>query len=123
MTSNQAPSQSQQPIRQLRRSQTDRKLSGVCGGLAEYLNVDATLVRIGVVVGTILTGGWLALAYIVAIVMMPDGRQPPVWNYPGTAETQPAPNPPAAAEPPAAPPSAANAEPPRSTTETEPPAA
>ena len=106
MTSNQAPFQPQ-PVRQLRRSQTDRKLSGVCGGVAEYLNIDSTVVRIGVVVGTILSGGWLALAYVVAIVMMPDGHQPPVWNYPGRpatatatpAYTAPAP---AAAEPPVA---------------------
>ncbi len=67
MTRNQAPFQPQQPIRQLRRSQTDRKLSGVCGGVAEYLNVDSTVVRIVAVVGTILSGGWLALAYLVAI--------------------------------------------------------
>ncbi len=103
MTSTQSPFQPQSKVRQLRRSQTDRKLSGVCGGLADYLNIDSTVVRIGVVVGTILSGGWLALAYIVAIVVMPDGKQPPVWNYP-TA--------PAATTPPAAPTTSVHSEPP-----------
>jgi phage shock protein C len=41
----------------LQRSRTDKKLMGVCGGLAEYLNLDATLVRIAFVVGTIATSG------------------------------------------------------------------
>ena len=48
--------------RQLRRSQTDRKISGVCGGIAEYLNVDPTLVRLAAVVLAVITGG----AFIIA---------------------------------------------------------
>jgi phage shock protein C len=119
MTSNQSPFQPQ-PTRQLRRSQTDRKLSGVCGGVAEYLNIDSTVVRIGVVVGTILSGGWLALAYVVAIVVMPDGKQPPVWNYPGQptgpAPTQAAPTYPGQAAP------NTGTEPPAPSTGAEPPA-
>jgi phage shock protein C len=41
----------------LTRSRTDKKLMGVCGGIAEYLNLDATLVRIAFVIGTIATSG------------------------------------------------------------------
>lgn len=41
----------------LERSRTNKKLMGVCGGLAEYLNLDATLVRIAFVIGTIATSG------------------------------------------------------------------
>jgi phage shock protein C len=41
----------------LERSRTNKKLMGVCGGLAEYLSLDATLVRIAFVVGTIATSG------------------------------------------------------------------
>ena len=33
-------------FRKLTRSTTDRKIAGVCGGIAEYLNVDPTVVRI-----------------------------------------------------------------------------
>lgn len=35
------------------RSTTDRKLSGICGGLARLLNVDPTLIRVGYVLGTV----------------------------------------------------------------------
>lgn len=41
----------------LERSRSNKKLMGVCGGLAEYLNLDATLVRIAFVIGTIATSG------------------------------------------------------------------
>jgi phage shock protein PspC (stress-responsive transcriptional regulator) len=34
------------PTRKLYRSKSDRKLAGVCGGLARYFNVDATLIRV-----------------------------------------------------------------------------
>ena len=69
--------------RELRRSQTDRKISGVCGGIADYLNVDPNLVRLAVIGLTIITGGAFALAYLIAIVVMPDSPRPaPVWNYP-----------------------------------------
>lgn len=56
----------------LRRSRTDRVLTGVCGGLAENLGVDAVLIRILVVVGTVFTGGALIIAYIIAWALMPD---------------------------------------------------
>jgi phage shock protein C len=56
----------------LRRSRDQRMLSGVCGGLAEYLNVDATLVRLGVVALTIFTGGTGVIAYVIGWVVMPD---------------------------------------------------
>jgi phage shock protein C len=40
--------------RKLYRSQTDRKLAGVCGGLADYLKLDAIIIRVGFVVLTVL---------------------------------------------------------------------
>jgi phage shock protein PspC (stress-responsive transcriptional regulator) len=71
--------------RQLQRSQTDRKISGVCGGIAEYLNVDPTLVRIAAVALTVITGGAFIIAYIIAMVVMPQSSQPgPVWHHAGT---------------------------------------
>jgi len=48
----------------LTRSRTDKKLMGVCGGIAAYLNLDPTLVRIVFVVGVIASGGPFILAYI-----------------------------------------------------------
>ena len=47
------------------------KLAGVCGGLAEYFNIDSTLVRLGWVVFCALGGSGL-LAYIIAALVMPD---------------------------------------------------
>ncbi len=58
----------------LSRSADDRMLAGVAGGLARYLNVDATLVRIGVAALTLLTGAGAAL-YIAAWLLIPaDGE-------------------------------------------------
>lgn len=71
--------------RQLRRSQTDRKISGVCGGIAEYLNVDPTLVRLAAVALAIITGGAFIIAYIVAVIVMPQEAKPaPVWQHAGS---------------------------------------
>lgn len=53
------------------RSRADRMLAGVCGGLAEYFEVDSTLVRVVYVVATILTGvlGGLVLYALLAVIM------------------------------------------------------
>lgn len=56
------------------RSRTDKKLLGVCGGLAEYLSLDPTLVRIAFVTGTIFFGS-LLLVYIGLAFAMP--KAPP----------------------------------------------
>ena len=60
-----------QPKR-LTRSRDDRWLSGVCGGMARFLGVDANLVRLLVVLGTIFGFGSLFVAYIVAWIVMPE---------------------------------------------------
>ena len=57
--------------KKLYKSGTDKKLAGVCGGLAEYFNIDSTLVRLGWVVFGLLGGSGL-LAYIIAAIIMPD---------------------------------------------------
>ena len=46
-------------------------LDGVCGGIAEYFNIDPTLVRLGWVVFCAL-GGSGVLAYIVAAILIPE---------------------------------------------------
>ena len=56
--------------KKLYRSKTQRMLCGVCGGIAEYFNIDPTLIRlVWALIG--LTGSGL-LAYIVAVIIIPD---------------------------------------------------
>ncbi len=57
--------------RKLYKSNTDKKLCGVCGGLAEYLNVDSTVIRL-ILVLAILFAGCGLLAYIIAALIMPN---------------------------------------------------
>ena len=57
--------------RRLFRSRTDRVLTGIAGGMAEYLEVDPTIVRILWVLATIFTGGLVLLLYIVLAFVIP----------------------------------------------------
>ena len=57
--------------RRLYRSRNDRMISGVAGGLAEYLNVDATIVRL-LFVFFALAGGPGLLVYIVMLLVVPE---------------------------------------------------
>ncbi len=57
--------------KKLYKSSTDKQLAGVCGGIAEYFNIDSTLVRLGWVLFSLLGGSGL-LAYIIAAIIMPD---------------------------------------------------
>lgn len=60
----------------LTRSERDRKILGVCGGIAERLNIDSTLVRIAFVIGIIASGGWpFILAYFALAYVMPDAEE------------------------------------------------
>lgn len=56
--------------KKLERSTTDKMLGGVCGGLAEYLGVDATIVRI-IAAALILFTGVGPIAYILAWILIP----------------------------------------------------
>jgi phage shock protein C len=56
--------------RRLTLSANDRKVAGVCGGMAEYFNTDATLVRLIFVV-LIMLGGTGVIIYFIAWMMMP----------------------------------------------------
>jgi phage shock protein PspC (stress-responsive transcriptional regulator) len=76
MTYDPSPAQQQMPAptppRRLVRSSNDRWLSGVCGGVAQYTGVDANLIRLVVVLGTIFGFGSLLVAYVVAWILMPE---------------------------------------------------
>ncbi len=54
------------------RSSRDRKILGVCGGLAEYLHIDSTIVRIIWAVAVCCFGSGLLLYFIAAFVMPQD---------------------------------------------------
>lgn len=60
--------------KRLYKSNSDKMLCGVCGGIAEYFNIDPTLVRLGLVIFS-LAGGSGVLAYIIAAIIVPDGPQ------------------------------------------------
>ena len=60
----------ERPYRRLTLSVTDKKIGGVCGGLAEYFGVDPTLVRLAAVVLALLGGSGLFI-YLVAWIIMP----------------------------------------------------
>lgn len=57
----------------LTRSATDRMLAGVCGGIAEYFDVDPTLVRVGFVLLSVLSAAFPGiLVYLILVFVMPD---------------------------------------------------
>ncbi len=51
-------------------SDTDRKIGGVCGGLAEYFNVDSTFVRLLFILGGLL-GGFTVITYLALWMISP----------------------------------------------------
>lgn len=57
-------------MKKLYKSQHDRKICGVCGGIAEYFNVDPTLVRLIFILLGITTSG--VVFYILAALLMPE---------------------------------------------------
>ena len=59
------------PSKKLYKSNSDKKLAGVCGGIAEYFDVDSTIIRLAWVIFT-LAGGAGLLAYIIAAIVMPN---------------------------------------------------
>lgn len=57
--------------KKLYRSDTDKKICGVCGGIAEYLNVDSTVIRL-IWLLLVLCAGTGVLAYFIAAIIMPE---------------------------------------------------
>jgi phage shock protein PspC (stress-responsive transcriptional regulator) len=67
--------------RRLYRSRTDSVIGGVAGGVAEYLDVDPSIVRIVWAVLAIVTGGIFFVLYIVMWIVVPEGVQVPSGPY------------------------------------------
>lgn len=55
------------------KSSYDKKITGVCGGLASYFNVNPTIVRIAFVIGSLVSLGAAFIIYVALAVIMPDG--------------------------------------------------
>ena len=59
--------------KKLYKSRKNKMIGGVCGGLAEYLNMDPTLIRLGWVLFCALGGSGI-IAYIIAAIIIPKNR-------------------------------------------------
>ncbi len=57
--------------KKLYRSRTDRKLAGICGGLGKFLNLDATVLRL-IMVLLCIAGGSGLLIYFIAALIIPE---------------------------------------------------
>jgi len=62
------------PTRKLYRSRSDRKLAGVCGGLAAFFSLDPTLIRVLFVI-LALAGGSGIVIYLAMWIMVPSQPQ------------------------------------------------
>ena len=60
-------------VKKLYRSEKNRMIAGVCGGLAEYWDMDPTLIRLLWVLVSLMVGSGILL-YILACLIMPDER-------------------------------------------------
>lgn len=84
------------PHRRLVRSSRERMWAGVCGGIAEYFEIDPSLIRLLWVAATVVSGGLAVPVYILAWIILPRDDRPPVsgnyqwrdWSQEFHAETQ-----------------------------------
>ena len=60
--------------KKLYKSKEDKKLCGVCGGIAEYFELDSTLVRLAWIVFTLMGGSGI-IGYIIAALVMPELKE------------------------------------------------
>ncbi|HTY09786.1 MAG TPA: PspC domain-containing protein [Bacteroidota bacterium] len=64
------------PYRVFRRSRTDKKLGGVCGGLAKYFSIDSTLLRLLYIILCLASFGAGIVLYITLVLLVPYEPQP-----------------------------------------------
>jgi len=57
--------------RTLQRTNSNRVIAGVCGGLGEYANIDPTVIRLIAVLMLFVTGPGMILAYLIMALIMP----------------------------------------------------
>ncbi|MCI3927014.1 PspC domain-containing protein [Paenibacillus sp. TRM 82003] len=66
-------------MKKMFRSTANSRLTGVCGGLAEYLGISATFVRIVAVISALCSFGTTLLVYFIAAMVMP--KAPTYYPY------------------------------------------
>jgi phage shock protein C len=71
------------PPHRLTRSSTDKYVSGISGGLGQHFGIDPTVVRVGWVFATLVTGGAALLAYGALLVVVPRDDATPEDRLPG----------------------------------------
>ena len=57
--------------KKLYRSKTEKKIAGVCGGIAKYLNIDVTIIRLIWAIVSVFAGAGL-IAYLVCALVIPE---------------------------------------------------
>jgi phage shock protein PspC (stress-responsive transcriptional regulator) len=62
-------------VKRLERSRSDRKLAGVCGGLARYFDIHPAVYRVGFVILTLLGGAGIIMYLAAALVMPEEGKE------------------------------------------------
>ena len=70
------------PVKRLMRSSRDKKLGGVCAGVADYVDLDSTLVRI-IWLLAVLCAGTGGLLYIILWIALPLAPATPALAVPG----------------------------------------
>lgn len=70
--------------KKLYRSTTDNKMAGVCGGLAEYFEMDSTIVRLIVAFMFIGSFGTALVVYLIAAMIIPRNPNSGIYNNEGT---------------------------------------
>ncbi len=73
-----------EPTRRLVRPRADRKIAGVCAGVAQYFDLDVTLIRVLWVLVVLLAGTGV-LAYIICWIVMPNEPEP-VYYAPASGQ-------------------------------------
>ena len=85
-------------MKRLYRSRKNRMLGGVCGGIAEYFDIDPVIIRL-VTVALFFVGGSAVLAYIIALIIIPyEPLETTVGQNKEAAQTAPAVSTPTPAE-------------------------
>jgi len=63
-------------MKKLFRSETNKRIAGICGGIGEMLDVDPTVIRVATVVLALVTGIFpFVVGYIIAWLVFPIGKQ------------------------------------------------
>ena len=77
--------------KRLYRSQHDRQIAGICGGLADYFNVDPVLMRVAWVLLAFFSAGVAIVLYLILIAVIPNENEVRRRSLPIHTETSPSP--------------------------------